>query len=127
MTFDNCYFVQFYIDENNTVVPVNEKKLVYTKSKKYDGLSFWCPEKGTKFGYYKFPSATHWGIFELKNNTPKLLIHAEFPPQHTKNNMYSLRKHYVVLRYINKYFKFRISDFRTIKEAEAHLNKEFIK
>ena len=121
MTFDNYYLVQFYI-HNNSVVPVWERKLHSFASKLHPTATpFFAPERGSKYGYKKIHNATHWGLFQVVDDEPKLVVHEEFK----KNSRFKKQmdnKMYIHLRMKNEFFSFMISSYESFKQMTASNN-----
>lgn len=114
MTFENCYFVQFYL-ENNLVVPVWDRPLEQVVSKKYPNTDpFWTLPKPSKFGYKQHKNATHWGIFDLSKRDPKCVYKSEFKKNSTVK--LQLRGLFLSHRMRNEYFSFRISRYETVAQ-----------
>jgi hypothetical protein len=114
MTFDNYYLVQFYI-QNNSVVPVWERKLQSFVSKLHPTAApFLAPEKSSKYGYKKIRNATHWGLFQIIDDEPKLVVHEQFK----KNSRFKKQmdnKMYIHFRMKNELFSFMISNYESYK------------
>lgn len=119
MTFSNCHIIQFSIDDDNNLVPLRNHSLVLCHSDKYiEGTSFWGV-KATPYGVCRHRNATHWGIVDFSDEeNPIMLTYEAFDMNSKKPRVHKVYDHYLVIRNFNKYFKLRVSPYRSVKELQ---------
>lgn len=124
MTFDNCILVQFNLKSSKKINPLRANPLVLITSHRYiENAQFWGVSKGSKYGVYVDPQATHWGIFDLTDqDNPKLLLSDKFEDTPRVRKIYKIKGMYAVMKKCSKYYKFQIANFSSIKELKASIN-----
>jgi hypothetical protein len=115
MIFEHCHLVQFYINKDKTIVALRSNPIELMYSNKYASY-FWGAARGSRYGVYRDPAATHWGIFNFaEEEKPQLMLHDKFETTPKIRRVYIIEDNYVIMRNFNKYFKFRISEHESVK------------
>lgn len=120
MDFSNCVIVQFNLKPSKKINPLRANPLVLMKSDKYvENAHFWGVARGSKCGIYVDTAATHWGIFDLTDpKNPKILLTDKFEDTPRVRKVYKIDGMYAVMRKCNRYYKFQIANFSSIKELK---------
>lgn len=124
MTFDTHILVQFNIGPGNTMIPLRQNPIGEMESNRYvQGTKFWGVLKGSKYGVYRDPQATHWAVVNIANiDKPRVMLYDAFEKTPRIKKVYKIGRNYAIMRNFNKYFKFQISEFKTIGELREAAN-----
>lgn len=117
--FENCYVVQFTIDQHNNLVPLRNTEMVLCYSDRYDVSAYFWGARSSKCGVYRDPKATHWAIVDFSDpENPEMVVYEAFDFESKIRHVHKVRNHYVVIRNFNKYFKIRASEYSSVKELK---------
>lgn len=123
MNFNNHVLVQFKLDSKKRTVALRQHDVIQLTSNKYiPGTKFWGSH-GSKCGMYLDPQATHWALVDISNpDQPVFVLHDKFEDQPKVRKVYKIGNQYLVMRKLNKYFKYQISEFSSVKELREVAN-----